>query len=1070
MTRFFTFSFFFLLVFKQLNAQVQIKGALYDGLSKEPLPGASIRLINNRQTVVTGNDGHFQLNLKTSHDTLLISYVGYVQLKTPVSAGSGQSLTLYLLRDVGALQEVSVNTGFYQVPKERATGSFTHVDNQLLNHTVGANILQRLEGLASGVQFVTANGTTASDIRVRGLSTINSNAAPLIVLDNFPYEGSLDNINPNDVESITVLKDAAAASIWGARAGNGVIVITTKNGRYNQKPQISLSSNLTIGNKPDLFYSQSRLPAETVMAIEKEKYERGGFYLESALQTPFPEYVELLIKQSKGQIGATEFAALENTMKNTEVRDQALKYLYQSSVYQQYAVNIRGGGDTYRYYLSVGHDRNKSNVVGDQGDKLNMNLQNTFIPLKGMELSAGVWYTQQNSRNNGLELGDLAALSTTGIGVSPYIRLKDEKGVNLPVVKDYRLAYAEQAQANGLLDWQYRPLDETGMNDNKGKNHELRLNGGIRYRLSAHLDVNASYQYLRSNSQNTTYYDKDSYYVRNLVNRFTQTDGSKILPYAAIFEAGTNNETVSHSGRAQVNYNQAYGSDHAVVVLAGAEIRQSVQDIYPGYRLYNYDPDLLTGSTYYNYVQTYKVRPNNVNARIPMPPNNRLRYTDRYLSYFGNASYTYKGRYILSGSVRWDGSNLFGVKANQKGTPLWSAGGSWEISRENFYDWSFLSYLRWRLTYGSSGNVNKDVSTFPTIQHSGLNDISSLNAANLLSAGNPSLRWEQVRTLNTGIDFGVKGARINGSVDYFIKNATDLIGTDYLPPSTGIITGGSAAKTSMMNYADLRTTGLDLQLRSQNVKGPFSWESSLLLNVVKNKVIDYKISDTELLANYTATKAPPSTGKSRDVLYALPWHGLDPETGLVLMYVNGEKTADYTAYYNSLTPEDLVVKGVTVPTFYGSLRNDLSWKGISASVLISWKSGFVFRRSSIASGAEYGGVYHMDYFKRWQKSGDEKFTDVPAWAPQALPYSGTVYRDSEALVTKGDHIRLQDINISYTLPKSVIGTRFRNIRLYGYARNLGVIWKSNRHEIDPDYVNADYPAPKTFALGIQADF
>src|SRR5690606_34247321 len=355
--------------------------------------------------------------------------------------------------DENMLEEVEVNTGFYQVPRERATGSFTHVDNKMLNRVVGGSILQRLEGIASGVQFTQANGTTAASIRVRGLATIESNEEPLIVVDNVPYEGDINTIDPNDVESITVLKDAAAASIWGARAGNGVIVITTKRGRYNQRARISVNSNMTVGEKPDLFYSKNRLPSEIVMQIEKDKYERGGYYVESAQQTPFPEYVELLIARDSGWISDADFLAKEAILQNTEVRDEALKYLYQPSVYQQHALNVRGGGEAYTYYLSAGYDKNRSNVIGNGNDRLNLNLQNTFRPLKGMELSAAMWYTQQRGENNGLSLGDLAARATQ-VGLSPYIRLKDEQGDNLPIVKDYRLPYVGTAVQEGLLDWQ----------------------------------------------------------------------------------------------------------------------------------------------------------------------------------------------------------------------------------------------------------------------------------------------------------------------------------------------------------------------------------------------------------------------------------------------------------------------------------------------------------------------------------------------------------------------------------------------------------------------------------------
>ncbi|SEL57442.1 SusC/RagA family TonB-linked outer membrane protein [Parapedobacter koreensis] len=1043
-------------------------GGRVSSQSGQPLAGATLRLLNSVHMAQSGNDGRFSLPMPATSDTLLVRFVGYAEQRLPVGPSTTGPLAIVLLPDDNTLEEVEINTGFYRVPPERVTGSFTHIDGKTLNRAVGGSILQRLEGIASGVQFTEANGTSASDIRIRGLATIQSDGTPLIVVDNFPYEGDINTINPNDVESITVLKDAAAASIWGARAGNGVIVITTKRGGYGQQARISLNSNVSVGEKPNLFYSQNRLPSNVVLQLEKDKYEHGGYYLESAQQRPFPQYVELLIARDSGWISEADFLLKESSFRNTEVRDEALKYLYQPSVYQQYALGVQGGGQTNVYYLSAGYDKNRSHVIGDGNNRLNLSLQNTFRPLKGMELTAGVWYTQQRAENNGLALGDLAARETQ-LGLSPYTRLKDNAGNNLPIVKDYRLAYVIRADIDGLLDWQYRPLDEVALADNRSGSNEMRLNGGLRYSFLQHFDVNVSYQYVRARSEGSSLYHEDSYYVRDMVNRFTQGNGSYIIPHAAIFSMGNPAEAVSHSGRAQLNFVRSIG-DHAISALGGGEIREYVQHIFPGYTMYDYDPSLLTGTAYYDYVENYTVRPTG-RARIPQPSSTRRRFTDRYLSYFGNASYTYRDRYVLSGSARWDGSNLFGVKTNQKGTPLWSLGASWEAGKEPFYRIDWLPYLRMRATYGSSGNVNKQVSVFPTIRHFGSDANSGLNWANVISAGNPSLRWEQVNTLNLAVDFATKGRRISGTIDYYAKDAKDLIGEDYLPPSTGIITGGTASATNLINYANLRTQGLDVQLASHNIRGAFQWTSTLLLNYVRNRVTGYHTAETSQVYHYTNSPSVPVPGRSRDAVYAFPWNGLEHDTGMPLIYVDGVKSDDYGTYYSV---GNLMAAGVSVPPFYGSLRNDVSWKGLSVSVLLAWKTGYVFRRKSSVPGAAYISSlnYHMDYLKRWQQPGDEQWTSVPVHhAPPVDSYMASVYELSETLITNADHIRLQDINVGFTLPQKYMDRLpLRHIRLYAYARNLGILWRANKNGIDPDYPNADFAAPRTFAIGVQMDF
>jgi len=520
----------------------------------------------------------------------------------------------------------------------------------------------------------------------------------------------------------------------------------------------------------------------------------------------------------------------------------------------------------------------------------------------------------------------------------------------------------------------------------------------------------------------------------------------------------------------QFNYNQSFG-EHTVSALGGGDLRQFQGDTFPGYTLYNYDSDLLTGTAYFNYTQNYDNRPTG-RGRIPQPSNLRRRFVDRYLSYFGNASYRFKERYTLSASARWDGSNLFGVKTNQKGTPLWSIGGSWEPAREAFYAWGWLPYLRIRATYGRSGNVNKSVSVFPTIVHFGPDWISGLQSAQLTSIGNPSLRWEQVSTVNFGADFRSKNQRVSGSVEFYRKIAKDLIGADRLPPSTGIITAGTAQRTNLINYADLNTKGADLELTTANLRGQVEWRSTLLLNWVNNKVTRFNTGDIDFQSNsWFSGNPPPVVGESRDVVYAQPWNGLDSKTGLPIIYIDGERSTDYSQYYLNMTYGDLLQVGSKIPTVYGSLRNNLKWRGVELDFLISWKGDFVFRRSSMLPGAEYYGTYHMDYFKRWQKPGDELSTNVPN-GNREQPLAGSyAYRFTEALITRGDNVRLQDLNINYTFSQKLLkNLPIQNLRFHVYMRNVGILWRANKFDIDPDYPAAEYPAPRTVALGVKIDF
>lgn len=1044
-----------------VSGQSVVRGKVFIAESKLPLSEVTLRSLATGQVYRSGDDGGFEV-LVNGTDTLTVTHLGYTAESVALNEATG-FLSIYMEVGGHTLEAVEVSTGYYQIPKERATGSFVHVDNKLLERVIGGNILQRLEGIAPGVQFVHAGGTEPNSIRVRGVGTIESDDTPLIVLDNFPYEGSLDNIDPNDIESITVLKDGAAASIWGAKAGNGVIVITSKRAARDGKVRISVSANANITDKPDLYYSPEWLPSATVMEIEKERYGLGHYTFADNITIPY--YVELLKAYDDGLIDAQAMAAEERILRETDVRAQALAHLYRNRSFQQYALNASGGADRYTYNITAGYHGTAGDIIGNDSRRINLGVRNRFKPYDGMEIGMGVAYLSRNSSNNGIPISGLSALN---VGISPYTRLVDEHGNARAVVKDIRYAYAESAVSSGLLDWQYRPVDEIGMSDSRRLSSELRLNGDVSARLWKSLLLKATYQYVRGNDGSRTHHPRDGYYVRNLVNSFTQPNGTSIIPYNGILRQGGQVESGSHQGRLQVNYDGQFGIDHAITALGGVEMRQSISETFPGSILYNYHEEYLTGSNSYNFDQNYDKLPQG-RGKIPAGSDLHRIYTNRDLSYFGNASYVYKGKYILSGSMRWDASNLFGVKTNQKGVPLWSIGGSWDLSRSDFYtlgDW--LPYLRLRNTYGVAGNINKAVTHFPTIRY-GTSPVG-LAAATLASVGNPSLRWEQVSTLNVGVDWRLSGEWLSGGVEWYIKKGNDLIGDDYMDPTTGI-TG-----SYKVNYASIETKGWDLILNSRNLGGEVVWNTNILMSWVRNKVTGFNTPENIPTYNYFYN-SPPAKGISRDMVYAIPWNGLSPVTGLPIIYMDGHLSDEYNHYYNQYLNRSMLVEaGVSIPTHFGSLRNTVSWKGIEVGALLNWKMDYVFRRRSMGSYDEYNQQYHQDYFNRWKAPGDERITDVPAHVSledmdNSKGVGAPVYEYSEALIVSGNHIRLQEINLSYGLPQILLDRLpVQNIRFSAYARNLGIIWRANKLRIDPDYLNSPYPAPASYAFGIHVIF
>lgn len=1038
-----------------VHAQVVYRGTILDQNSR-PLYGVTISLSSLGAQTMTNKNGEFYMSAAYGKDTLFFSLVGYETVVLPTNKDvAASSLSITMSQKQGTIEEVIVNTGYYSIPKERATGSFTHIDNKLLNRSMGGNLLERLEGVTNSVLFDRRNIADEDldgrpEIRVRGLSTIDSDSSPLIVLDNFPYDGDISAINPNDIESVTVLRDAAAASIWGARAGNGVIVINTKQGTYNRHPSINFTSNQTFGAKPDLFYDQTFLPSETVMSIQKELFERGTY--QERNQTRIPAYVELLIKRRDGKLSEEGFLEQEAFYASTDLRRDWKQHLYQVLHRQQYVLGLSGGADRYRYSFNTGYDKTDYNILGNGQRRFNINMQNAYKARENLEINGSIWYTANQVNGNGI---GFSVSNNTDI----YMPLVDPMGNASHLTRSYRLAYQESAPDFGLLDWLYKPIDEVGYTDNKNREIEWRINTGVNYSVLNALSLQGSYQYTQGSGKAETYYAPGSYYVRNLVNRFTQSDGTLVIPHGGIMEYEAPRNHSTHSGRLQLNYNNAIAADHELTGLVGAEIRTTLFQSTPGLTLYNFNPDTWSADYFVNYADRYPTRPTG-NSNIPTNTLSPGRTNGRNLSYYGNGSYTYKRKYILSASARWDASNLLGVKTNQRGTALWSLGGSWNISDEKFFRWEPLNYFRLRITYGSAGNIDKSQSQYPTIAYT-TDMVTGFRVSNLNHPGNPSLRWEQVNTLNVGIDMRWFGDRIILGAEWYRKISRDLLGNHMVDPSTGV------SSNFKMNYADMLTEGVDLQLATTNIQNGFRWTSDLLLNVTSNKLTNFNGPLVTTIATYIFDP-PPVDGKSLDLIYAYSWHGLNGQTGYPVVMVDGQESSDYTAFANNITYDDLVQAGSTVPTLFGSVRNSFTWKGIQLSALVMFKSGFVFRRSSMGSGQEYGSIpyYHMDYFKRWQQSGDERETDVPAWANTTSNATGwAIYRDSEALITDGSSIRLHDIQASYLVPLGNNGTESKNIRVFCGVKNVGILWRANDHNIDPDYPNARYPAPRVFNFG-----
>jgi TonB-dependent starch-binding outer membrane protein SusC len=1033
---------------------------------------ASVLVKGTNTGVTTNAAGYFELPGIDEQAMLIISGVGIQSFEVKVNS-KAELGELRAITKITALDDITVevNTGYQSISRERVAGSFATVNNALLNRKVSTDILSRLDGVTSGLLF-NSNRRRENDITIRGRSTIFANDKPLIVVDNFPYDGDINNINPNDIENVTVLKDAAAASIWGAQSGNGVIVIVTKKGKFRQPMKVEFNTNLTVGDRPDLYYSKNFM--DPSVAIDNEIYLFGQDYyswMETELSKPaLSPVVEILIQKRDGLISPAEADHQINALRGNDVRRDFDKYLYRKSINQQYAVNLQGGTDNVNYYLSVGYDNNALKEVRNQYNRITINSLNNIRITNDLLFTGGFYYTQSLTASNNQGSENIGPIGYAG--TYPYARLADDNGKALPLYADRRSTFIDNLPPQ-MLDWHYRPLDELSLADNKSRLNNTRLNLGLKYSIIRGLDAELKYQYETQSGEDRVNNKPRSYYARDLINLYTYYDGASYtrpIPVGGILNLGNNN-LKAHSGRGQLNYSNNWNGKHEVTAMAGVEWKESVIRSNST-RYYGYNEDLET-SVLVDYITYFPYYfDNGYSGTIP-DGNYLTGQTFRFRSSFINAAYTYNNKYTVTGSARKDASNLFGVKANQKGVPLWSAGFAWDAGSEVFLQNELFPKLRLRATYGYNGNIDRSVTAYLTaIAYSWGANYTGLPHANILNPPNDQLRWEKVKTTNVGLDFETKNKLLTGTIEYYSKIGEDLLGSSPMAPSSGV--------TELKgNFANTSTKGIDVTLNALIIPKEFNWNINLLLSYVKEKVTKYEIkqySSYYLEYGSNGFITSPFEGRPLYAVYSLPWAGLDPITGDPRGYLNKQVSTDYDNIYYNATPEDLVYHGSATPVWFGSFRNNFSYKGITLSANIIYKLGYYMRRQSY-NGEVPGWQTNTDFINRWQKPGDELNSDIPSMASLAAPYSRAAFvAAGEQLVERADHIRLQDISVGYQLPDKLIRrSPFKSLNVYLYMNNIKILWRANKHNLDPDVsgiptIVSMFPNPRTISFGLKTNF
>lgn len=1054
---------------KEVGSTV-LKGRVVDENGSPIVATIAIKGKGNSGSVATDENGFFSIRNISEKDILIITGINFFTKEVAVGSKSDLGEITVTTRIKTEGEVVVGNSGFGEkLDPTKSTSSFSVVTKDKLREQFSTNILQKMNGNAPRVLFLYGKRNANEQdnpIQVGGPSTINASTFPLIVLDDIVFNGTIDNINPNDIETITILKDAAATSIYGVGGANGVIVITSKRGQLNKKFEIEAGSVLNITEKPNL-YSKQMMAASDYIEAEEQLFNNG--YYSSTINmgyAPITQAVDIFNKRDKGEISNAEAASRIEALKQIDSRDEYNKYFNSAAVTQQHNISLSGGSQNIGWLLSGSYDKNLSSQDAFH-QKLNLRFDNIYKVLNNLSVTISGYYT--NSRS----VSGKPGLDQIVVRNSRYQQFADANGQALPVGKMYNINYTNTTGNGQLLDWNFYPLTDYEHDKTETGLEQLITSINVNYKATHFLQLNASYQYQKETSESRRYSDIESFHTRDLINSFTNLQAASLnekypIPFGGIIRI-QDHGIKSQNFRFQANFNKTW-KRHSIGGIVGNEIRETESLPTVLNSIYGYKEHPVNNLPV-DYKTSFRQFATGGERLIPDPPKIDPPVFNRFVSLYGNISYSFDGKYTLSGSFRKDASNIFGVKANDKWNPLWSTGFGWEISKESFYSLqSILPILKLRATWGYSGNLDNTKTALPLINYNTNFDLNTVSAY-ISQPNNPRLKWEKSRQYNIALNFSFPHQRVSGNIEYYQKKGIDLYGeTPYDYTTFGL------TNSITQNVANLRTTGVDIMVDIKVIDSrKLKWITSLLYNYNANVTTKYNVpysaNGTSLIGS-DGNKMLPVVGKPLYALIAYRWGGLDAN-GNPQGYLDGKLSTDYVSMMGpaNIYREQIIYRGPASPTQFGSFANRITYKGINLSVLVSYKFGYYFLRPAFQEiDFMDQGLGIIDYQKRWKKAGDETITTVPSFV---YPYTPGInfgqrdrfYKSAEINVPKADNIRVQYINASYNFP--MVNNRVvKNINVYGNIANLGFIWKATKEKIDPDNPTG-YRTPKSFTIGIR---
>ena len=1043
-----------------------VRGQVFDEQG-EPLIGVTVRVPGSKTGAVTDMDGRFTLRMPKEGGKLLFSYIG----KKDVEMEPSNRPLRVVMEDNTRLLDDVVVTGYQTLSRERVTGSFDKVDQEILAARPSADISSALQGLVAGMQ-ATENEDGSVDFLIRGTSSLYAETAPLIVVDGFPIEGTFSSINPNDVESVTVLKDAAAASIWGARSANGVIVVTTKRAKQNSRLNVDVQTFWRIGTEPDIDYITSQADSRTTVDYEIMALENGwnmGEYTPgyTSIQSPLSLAMEYWYANKYRGMSEEEMNAGLERLRNINNRSQLKKYLMQTPLLQQYNASISRGTEKFDNYVSLMYEQNDEATIKRGYERFMINYNGTYRFNKNITGTIAATWQKRRQETSGVTISEFTNLS-------PYELLVNEDGSYATNIYGFNRFELEDMNTADFpySDFSYNMLREVRDRSYITNTNNWRVQLGLNVKIFDGLTYDIKYQYERNTSNVRNMDGEDTFEARYTANYYTAYDsetktvGTSYLPAGAIISTSSD-ENHNQVFRNQLTYSNTFGR-HDVTALAGIEMSEYVTSSTTNPTIYGYDVETNTAQE--PFYGSYDDIENMLGYYTYLPGQGYSfsDRTDRYLSYFFNAGYTYNDKYGASFSIRYDGANFVSDDPDLRWSPMWSIGAKWNISKESFMkDISWIDYLTLRATYGLNGNAERSTSPQTLISVSD-NSTTHTTVGYVSSLGNPTLRWETTYSTNVGIDFSLFKNYLSGKLDVYNRISKDVIGEVTIPSVYG-------STSQRFNNAEISNRGFEVELAA-NIP-----VKSIGLNINSTVTFAYNKNKIEKLYhpnNYTYQYIEGEFIEGRPIgsVYAYEFAGT--EDGVPYVWgPGGEKYAfnDLSLHNNMIGSEEfLTYKGTTVSPYTLGWANQFSWKGLSLYVFITGKFGGVFRAPTadtpplVGDSKTFVSKFISDY-------ANSDGTQIPTY-PNAGDY--TCYRWSRYMpnlsyfVENASFVRLKEMTLSYQLPaKWMNKLHINQAKVFCQARDLGLIWTANQYGYDPEWLPGGYTKPAaSFTLGVNLNF